>query len=190
MTVRALPDLRLGLLNGWLPLALYFVGLILAAATFPAEARARLFADPKLTMPAALRVLRLAGQALMVITIGLMVWTPLALNSLAFALGAVIYGVGYVSVMVALDHFKRTPLDQVVASGPYRLSRNPQWVGLFLVLAGAALMTGVWLYLGMVLVVAVIYHQQILAEERVCLAQYGDGFRAYMAAVPRYLWFL
>jgi protein-S-isoprenylcysteine O-methyltransferase Ste14 len=188
MTVRALPDLQLGLLNGWLPLALYFVGLFVAAATFPAEARARLFADPKLTMPAALRVLRLFGQMLMFIYIGLMVWTPLALDSLAFALGAIIYGVGYVCVMVALYHFKHTPLDQVVARGPYRFSRNPQWVGLFLVLVGAAIMTGVWLYLGMVLVVAIIYHQQILAEEKVCLAQYGDGFRAYMAAVPRYFW--
>lgn len=188
--MRALPDLQLGLLNGWLPLAPYFVGLFLAAATFPAAARARLFADPKVTMPAALRALRLFGQALMVIYIGLMVWTPLALDTLSFALGAVIYGVGFVCVMAALYHFKRTPLDQVVTGGPYRLSRNPQWVGLFLVLSGAAIMARVWLYIGMVLVVAVIYHQQILAEERVCLAQYGDGFRAYVAAVPRYGWFL
>jgi protein-S-isoprenylcysteine O-methyltransferase Ste14 len=92
--------------------------------------------------------------------------------------------------MVALYHFKHTPLNQVVARGPYRFSRNPQWVGLFLVLVGAAVMTSVWLYLGIVLVVAIIYHQQILAEEQVCLEQYGESYRAYRAAVARYFWFL
>jgi protein-S-isoprenylcysteine O-methyltransferase Ste14 len=63
-------------------------------------------------------------------------------------------------------------------------------VGLVLVLVGAAITSGVWLYLGIIALVAAIYHLQILAEERLCLAQYGDRYRAYMAKVPRYFWFL
>lgn len=98
------------------------------AAAFPAKARARLFADPKLNMPAAVRALRLFGQTLMFIYIGLMVWTPLALDSFTFAVGVVIYGVGYVLLMLALHAFKHAPCDQVVAGGPYRLSRNPQLI--------------------------------------------------------------
>jgi protein-S-isoprenylcysteine O-methyltransferase Ste14 len=62
-------------------------------------------------------------------------------------------------------------------------------VGLALVFIGAAFMSGIWFYVGIVLLVAVIYHLQILAEEQACLEQYGDRFRAYMDRVPRYFLF-
>jgi protein-S-isoprenylcysteine O-methyltransferase Ste14 len=190
MPVQTLPDFKIGLLNGWLPLMLYFAGLLLALVSFSGQARARLFEDPKYGMPASVKLVRLLGQAAMFAYIGMMVFTPLKLSPLVFPVGVLIYVAGYGSVMIALHHFKHTPADQVVVTGPYRLSRNPQWVGLFLVSAGAAIMAGVWLYLGIILVVAIIYHLQIVAEEKACLEQYGDSFRAYMAKIPRYFWFL
>lgn len=188
--MQTLPDLKIGLLNGWLPLLLYFVGLGLALVSFSEPARAKLFADPKFSMPASVRLVRLLGQLAMFAYIGLMVFTPLRPGTLAFPVGILMYSVGYGLVMVALHHFQRTPVDQVVATGPYRFSRNPQWVGLALVLAGAAAMTGIWLYMGIILGVAIIYHLQLLAEEQACLELYGDSFRAYMARIPRYFWLL
>jgi protein-S-isoprenylcysteine O-methyltransferase Ste14 len=188
--VQTLPDFRVGLLNGWLPLILYFVGFLLALVSFSGQARARLFEDPKYGMPTGVKVVRLLGQVAMVACFGMMVFTPLMPGAPVFLVGVVIYAAGYGTMMVALHYFKHTPADQVVVAGPYRLSRNPQWVGLVLVLAGAAIMTGVWLYLGITLVVAIIYHLQILAEEKACLEQYGDSFRAYVAKIPRYFWFL
>lgn len=188
--MQTLPDFRVGLLNGWLPLVLYFAGLLLALVSFSGQARARLFEDPKVRMSAGVKLVRLLGQTAMFAYIGMMAFTPLKLGTIVFLVGVLIYIAGCGSVMVALHYFKHTPAGQVVSAGPYRLSRNPQWVGLFLVLAGAALMSGVWLYLGIIVVVAIIYHLQILAEEKACLEQYGDSFRAYMARIPRYFWFL
>jgi protein-S-isoprenylcysteine O-methyltransferase Ste14 len=188
--VQTLPDFRIGLLNGWLPLILYFVGFLLALVSFSGQARERLFEDPKYGMPASVKLVRLLGQVAMIACIGMMVFTPLMPGALVFPVGVLIYAAGYGIMMVALHHFKQTPANQVVVTGPYRLSRNPQWVGLVLVLGGAAIMTGVWLYLGIILGVAIIYHLQILAEEKACLEQYGDSFRAYMAKIPRYFWFL
>ena len=188
--MQTLPDFRIGLLNGWLPLILYFVGLLLALVSFSGQARARLFEDPKYRMPAGIKLVRLLGQMAVFAYIGMMVLTPLKPGALVFPIGVIIYAAGYAIVMVALHYFKHTPADHVVVTGPYRFSRNPQWVGLFLVLAGAAIMSGVWLHLGIIVLVAIIYHLQILAEERLCLEQYGDSFRAYMAKIPRYFWFL
>ena len=188
--VQTFPDFRLGVLNGWLPLILYPVGLLLALVFFSRQARARLFEDPKYRMPASIQFVRFLGQVAMLAYIGMMVFTPLRHDTLTFLVGIQIYATGYGSVMVALYYFKRAPANQAIVAGPYRLTRNPQWVGLLLILAGAALMSGVWLYLGILFVVAIIYHLQILAEEKACLEQYGDGFRAYMAKIPRYFWFL
>jgi protein-S-isoprenylcysteine O-methyltransferase Ste14 len=63
-------------------------------------------------------------------------------------------------------------------------------VGLFLVLLGSAVATGVGLYVGMLAIVGAIYHKQILDEETACIEKYGDGYREYMRRIPRYLLFL
>jgi protein-S-isoprenylcysteine O-methyltransferase Ste14 len=188
--MRVLPDWQIGVLNGGLPLAIYFAGFLLALLTFSPAARARLFADPKDQIRGISRYMRILGQVAMLIYIGLMVFTPLSPDSLVVLIGILLYAAGNVLVLVALYYFRRTPADQPVVAGPYRVSRNPQWVGLFLVLLGAAIATGVGFYIGIVLVVALIYHLQIRAEEQVCRERYGDGYRAYLDQVPRYFWFL
>ena len=188
--MQTLPDFKLGVLNGWLPLILYLAGFLIALSSFSRQARARLFDDPKYRMPAGVKFVRFLGQLAVLIYIGMMVFSPLMPGAPPFPAGVLIYAAGYASVMVALHYFKHTPANKPVVAGPYRVSRNPQWVGLVLVLAGAAVMSGVWLYLGIILVVVIIYHLQILAEEKACLEQYGDSFRGYMARVPRYIWFL
>jgi protein-S-isoprenylcysteine O-methyltransferase Ste14 len=189
-SIKILPDFQIGILNGWLPLALYLAGFVLMVATFSRQAQARLFEDPKYRLSTSAKLVRLLGQAAMFAYIGMMVFTPLRFGTLAFPVGVLIYAGGYGVLIAALYYFRQTPADQAVVTGPYRLSRNPQWVGLVLALVGAAVMTGVLLYLGIILIVTIIYHLQILAEEKACLEQYGDSYRAYMAKVPRYFSFL
>lgn len=41
--MRILPDLQIGLLNGWLLLIIYFLGLVLMVLTFPVKTRHKLF---------------------------------------------------------------------------------------------------------------------------------------------------
>ena len=48
---------------------------------------------------------------------------------------------------------------------------------------------GSWLALSALLMSRVLQHFGILAEEEACLAQYGESYRAYMRAVPRYFLF-
>jgi protein-S-isoprenylcysteine O-methyltransferase Ste14 len=36
-------------------------------------------------------------------------------------------------------------------------------------------------------IASVFSHLRILAEEKSCLAQYGDSYQSYMQRVPRYL---
>jgi protein-S-isoprenylcysteine O-methyltransferase Ste14 len=119
-----------------------------------------------------------------------MMMTPLNINNPIFLVGAVIYSIGYVFVMSALHYFRITPAGQPVVGGPYRVSRNPQWLGLFLVFLGSAIATRIWLYVGMVVIVGLIYHIQILDEEAACIKKYGESYREYMKRIPRYFLFL
>jgi protein-S-isoprenylcysteine O-methyltransferase Ste14 len=92
--------------------------------------------------------------------------------------------------MSALHYFRITPINQPVVGGPYRISRNPQWLGLFLVLLGSAIAARIWLYIGIVIIVGFIYHIQILDEEDACIEKYGDSYREYIKRIPRYFLFL
>lgn len=184
-----LPEFQLGLLNGWLPLLLYFIGFILSVSSYSKESRVWLFNNPRDPGNKTLSLFRFIGQLMMVAFIVMMVLTPLKLNTPILFAGAVVYAIGYVFVMSALNFFRKAPIGQPVVNGPYSKSRNPQWVGLFLVFLGSAFATGVWLYIAMIILVGFIYHIQILDEETACINRYGSSYREYMARIPRYLFF-
>jgi protein-S-isoprenylcysteine O-methyltransferase Ste14 len=188
--MKIFPELQIGILNGWIPLLLYFIGLILSAALYSKESRVWLFNNPKDESKRVLVFIRFCGQLAMIAYIVMMIFTPLQINNLLFLVGAVIYDIGYVFEMNALHYFRITPLRQTVVRGPYRISPNPQWLGLFLVLLGSAIATQIWLYIGMVIIVGFIYHIQILDEEEACIEKYGDSYHEYTKRIPRYFLFL
>lgn len=187
--MRLLPDFELGLGNGWALLALYTVGFLLAVAALSKEDRARLFADPKLQLRGLKRLLLTLGQLVTVASIVLMVFSPLVSKAIPLYVGLAMYGTGYGTVIVSLVYFGRATCDRPVTAGPYRLSRNPQWVGLLLVLLGSATASGSWLLVGLVAIVAAVYHIQILEEEKACTDQYGESYLSYLGKVPRYFLF-
>jgi protein-S-isoprenylcysteine O-methyltransferase Ste14 len=184
-----LPKFQAGILNGWIPLMIYFIGLIFSVSLYSKDARTWLFNNPKDTHKHGLIFFRLFGQFLMMAYIVMLIFSPLKTNHPVFLAGAGVFMIGFIFEMSALHYFRKTQVGQAVVKGPYRLSRNPQWLGLFFVLLGSAIAAGVWLYIGIMLVVGFIYHIQILDEETACLQKYGENYREYMNRIPRYLLF-
>lgn len=78
--------------------------------------------------------------------------------------------------------------SQLVTGGIYRVTRNPMYVGLTaLLLALAVALSSPWTLLGPVFFVLFITRFQIIPEERVMQAKFGDAFTAYRQAVRRWL---
>ena len=75
-----------------------------------------------------------------------------------------------------------------VTSGPFRISRNPMYLGIFVVGVGAALVAGAWLmWLVPVLLFVLDNFVIIPFEERSMEQTFGDTFRAYRARVRRWI---
>jgi protein-S-isoprenylcysteine O-methyltransferase Ste14 len=184
------PELQIGIINGWIPLVLYFIGLIVSVSMYSEESRIWLFNNPKDENKSVFMFIRLFGQLAMMAYILMMVFTPMRIGNPVFLVGATVYFIGFVLEMSALYYFRKTPVGQPVMYGPYRASRNPQWLGLYLVLLGSAIAAGIWLYIGIVVVVGIIYHIQILDEETACIQKYGESYREYMGRIPRYILFI
>jgi protein-S-isoprenylcysteine O-methyltransferase Ste14 len=73
-------------------------------------------------------------------------------------------------------------------AGPFRVSRNPIYVGDWFVLAGAALlMKTFWPLLFAPFIWAAIRYGVIRHEEAHLEARFGDAYRAYKARVRRWL---
>lgn len=80
------------------------------------------------------------------------------------------------------------PPERLVIVGLYRVSRNPMYVAVLLILCGWALgylSFRLWMYAG---IVAVAFHLRIVWHEEPWLARrYGDEYAAYRSTVPRWL---
>jgi protein-S-isoprenylcysteine O-methyltransferase Ste14 len=76
----------------------------------------------------------------------------------------------------------------LVTGGVYRLTRNPMYVGMALLLtAWAVHLASPWAFLGPVAFVLYINRFQIAPEERVLGELFGDSWSAYAARVRRWL---
>jgi protein-S-isoprenylcysteine O-methyltransferase Ste14 len=78
--------------------------------------------------------------------------------------------------------------SSLVVSGVYKLTRNPMYLGLSLVLLGwAVFLWSAWALLGPVVFITYISRFQIAPEERILTTLFGSEYSAYKARVRRWL---
>jgi len=97
--------------------------------------------------------------------------------------------------LLADRHFKKhdttvkpfAPSDALVTDGVFRLTRNPMYLGMVLILLGIALLLGSTSPLLAVVVLAVLLDRVFITEEERMLEEvFGDAFRSYKARVRRW----
>jgi len=80
------------------------------------------------------------------------------------------------------------PTTTIVAGGPYRFTRNPIYLGMFLGLIGLAIaFDSLWLLLMLVPFALVIRYAVVAREEAYLERKFGDVYRGYCARVRRWL---
>jgi protein-S-isoprenylcysteine O-methyltransferase Ste14 len=115
---------------------------------------------------------------------------------LALTAGSVLVLAGGALAVSFLAAFRRarTPVDPyktttaIVTSGPYRLSRNPGYLGMALTYAGICLLAGaLWALVPLIAAVIVIDRGVIRREERYLQAKFGQEYLRYKAHTRRWL---
>lgn len=181
------PPLSLGWLNGWLLIAAFYSSFVVLLKVFPKETVDRLYDDSGWTLEMA-RPAKI-GLPFALAAMLLIIFSPLKISQPIFWIGLALALIGQSGFIYALHSFNITPLGEPVTDGLYRISRNPQWVTFAAVMVGFSLMVGSWTVLALLTVRVVMNHFRILGEERALEDQYGDAYREYKEAVPRYLIF-
>jgi protein-S-isoprenylcysteine O-methyltransferase Ste14 len=115
------------------------------------------------------------------------VFLPLKLGTVWFYAGLSIYLFGMIFTIIAGTSLDATPLDKPATKRPYRISRNPIYLGTFFIFIGIGIACASWLFLLLIGVFIVLYDILIAPEERWCLEKYGDSYRQYMNRTPRWI---
>jgi protein-S-isoprenylcysteine O-methyltransferase Ste14 len=126
----------------------------------------------------------------LVIGTGSLPWT------VALPVGAVsiITGLGVMGSFVEAFRRARTPLDPytpseaLVTDGPYRLTRNPGYLGMAITYAGIAIgSNALWVLAPLPLAIAVIDRGVIACEERYLERKFGQPYVDYKRRVRRWI---
>ncbi|MGH6833525.1 MAG: methyltransferase family protein, partial [Methyloceanibacter sp.] len=80
------------------------------------------------------------------------------------------------------------PSTALVVEGPYRVTRNPIYIGFVLAYFGlAVVLTSVWVLLLLIPVLIILQRGVVKPEEVYLEQQFGETYRKYKARVPRWL---
>jgi protein-S-isoprenylcysteine O-methyltransferase Ste14 len=81
-----------------------------------------------------------------------------------------------------------TPSTKLVTSGWYRMTRNPMYLGMVIVLTGVAVLAGsLGAFLPLPALIAILDFRFIRGEEQFLEGIFGDEYRQYRARVRRWL---
>ena len=187
MVLSIIPEFNLGILNAWIGtfpimlLPLIFRMFNRSAFIDRAAARGEYNKSEKRTVDYTMAVYYLILLYSIVL--------PLKFDTNSFYVGLVVYLIAIFCLMITYFNFKSAPPDQLVTYGIFRLSRNPFYLTTIIAFLGVGLASLSWLLILLTIIMAILQHQVVLAEERICEVKYGKEYLEYKARVPRYLLF-
>jgi protein-S-isoprenylcysteine O-methyltransferase Ste14 len=80
------------------------------------------------------------------------------------------------------------PATTIVMTGPYRLTRNPMYIGMSVQYSGVALLLDTWWAFALLPVVVAIIDRQVIArEERYLSSAFGAEYDSYRSRVRRWI---
>jgi protein-S-isoprenylcysteine O-methyltransferase Ste14 len=107
-------------------------------------------------------------------------------RAIAAALGLVTVAVGVTFIGSAIATLGNT--SGLATSGPFRLTRNPIYVGLAFVYVGLAASLGLsWAIVFLPVVIVAVDQLVVAREERRLSDLFGDDYRLYVSQTPRWL---
>ncbi len=175
-----IPVFEIGLWNAWVFVVpmfiILFIGIIINKEKFEeppvSEKEQRLF---------------IVSNIILFSSLIYSVFLPLKSGTAWFYIGSGIYLVGIIFFIVAEINFATTPKGKAVNKGVYRISRNPMFLGGFLIFIGTGIACISWVFPLITIIYIIIINIVIISEEQFCLMKFGKEYKEYMNMTPRWI---
>ncbi len=112
------------------------------------------------------------------------------------AIGFIVAAIGIAIAILAVVQFRRArtsvrpdrPSSAILSTGPYRYSRNPIYLGMFIVVAGLAFaLDSLWQFAALAVLYAVLRWGVVAREEAYLTRKFGDAYLDYFRRVRRWV---
>lgn len=122
------------------------------------------------------------------------VWSLPFSDTLSGATGVVLFGFGTLLILAGMVKFRSLrrisglEISQLIITGVYRWTRNPQYLGWFFILLGISFIGRSGLAFLLTILGIILFHYYIIRIEEPYLERaFGDKYYQYKSNVPRYL---
>ncbi len=121
---------------------------------------------------------------------------PLLPEAWRYILGGALIGLGIALALASFRHFRAAgtavdplkPSTAILTDGPYRISRNPIYIGLTAAYAGVGIAADApWVWVLLLPTLVVMHYGVIAREERYLERKFGKEYLDYKAHVRRWL---
>lgn len=181
------PQFEISIFGGYILLLILWSIPLLTLSLVSSEIRARLVDRTHFTKKQ--KVYLIISKIFALTLIILIFLTPLSLNSPEFYIGLTVFIFGIVCLIYAFVSYVKTPLNEPVTTGMYKISRHPQDTMISISFIGICLCIGSLGALLILFISKIIKHFSVLAEEEACVELYGESYKEYMEKIPRYFIF-
>ncbi len=131
-------------------------------------------------------ILNISG-ALIFISYFYSIFLPLIVGSIWFYIGLVLYLLGLTIQIISWQNLAVGSVDKPVTKGIYKFSRNPMYIGDFLLYTSIAIACLSWIFLMVSILIMITNYIAVISEERECLSKYGDKYQDYMDKISRWI---
>ncbi|MCW4035032.1 MAG: isoprenylcysteine carboxylmethyltransferase family protein [Candidatus Bathyarchaeota archaeon] len=184
------PAFELGLWNAWIFMVYVvlcnFLPYLLAGKLFDEKALNRLATVDTPQKDNQKRLLNVYS-VLFFGMVAFSIFLPLTQDTTWFVVGLTIYILGVIVETTSITNFLTTPADKPVNKGVYRFSRNPMYLGMFLIFVGTSIACVSVLFLVLTAMFTAVSHLVVVAEEQVCTQKYGEPYQNYLNRIPRWI---
>jgi protein-S-isoprenylcysteine O-methyltransferase Ste14 len=179
------PSFELGIWNAWIFMIWILIFPILSNITIKEKEVSK-----KLRTSVPMRYekfLNLSSMLAVIIGFLYSIFLPIKFNHPWFLIGLILFMCGFLFDLSVLFTIREAKLDKPFTKGPYKYSRHPIYLSLFLIITSIAIMSISWVFLLIVFIVGI--HQLIVSpfEEQYCLKKYGKDYEEYMKMTPRWI---
>jgi protein-S-isoprenylcysteine O-methyltransferase Ste14 len=178
------PAFKIGICNAWLFMSVFLLQMLAIMlmnkrvrerSHLPIEARRNNFE----------RYLCVIGNLVWLLAMIYSVFLPLQFGTTWFYIGLSIFLIGLTLISIATYNFIATPVNQLITTGVYQLSRHPMYVATFFICLGAGIAALSWLFIFFSIIMSFCFYQEALIEERFCLNKYDSAYQDYLKKTPR-----
>jgi protein-S-isoprenylcysteine O-methyltransferase Ste14 len=113
---------------------------------------------------------------------------PFELGTVWFYVGLPISILGIIMPIIAGISFATAPLDKPLTTGVYRITRNPEYLSVFLQYLGIGISCLSWIFILCAVIWIISFHIEVVqSEEPSLIEKYGDAYKEYVNRTPRWI---